>query len=197
MDLTLPDGRMVTIEGVSKGVVKINSREFKLNLDRPLKETHKQLAKLLDETLNPKNALYDFLFPEAQAFWPIVALFAIFFVLPAVIYVAYLGEVQSNLDETLKSCEERDKKIPFEDSKVAEHLQYLKAHSVYTVEDQRRISDCAVWARNYSKRDGAPTVDTLLKMCQVGDKIMKCVDAYKAESAQLRSPKGGETPATR
>lgn len=199
VQLTLPNAMIVNIEQIADNLIKINGRDFKLDLNKPLKDTHLEINKILEETLLKKNkfSIYNFILPEAHAFWPILLFAGLFIVLPVGAYLVLVNDIEDNLKEALKVCQNRDSKVAFNNSEIYEKLQYLKAKSIYTIEKQREIRDCASWAKSgyeQAQRQGrVSSVVELTKLCLLGEKLMKCVDEYQAASKTTGVSGGGGT----
>lgn len=199
VQITLPNAMLVSIEQVAPNVVKINGRDFKLDLNKPLKETHLEINKILEETLLSKNkfSFFKLILPEAEAFWPIIVAVGIFFVIPAAVYLAQVRSSEDSMNEALKACQTRDPKVPFNESAIYEKLQYLSANSIFSIEKQRQISDCASWAKagkaSAERRGEVAPVDDNTRLCLLGEKLMRCVDSYKAELAKASRSSGGNT----
>lgn len=193
LEVTISNGDRIYFKMDSLGGVKINNRAFQFDLNKPLKETHKQLTPLFEQTLaDYQPSILDFVIPKANATaLPLLALYAVAVGLTALVGYYYLREknlktAEFAVDLTKRACQNRQRYVPVEKSVVTVGLKYLEEKKVFTLESQKQIPNCYDWARNITKNDQDPRFNRLVNVCKEGRDLLECVNTYKIESAKLQ-----------
>jgi hypothetical protein len=179
----------------SQKSLRINGVVFKFEQGKSL-EFHAQ--KIVDILSGKKTARHNVLLknlvlPEAQAGVLSDIGNSVFYILPKAVVDINTYSLQTNLDNVLESCKKRDGKTTYENSQSNTWLEIMASKGSYTLEGQRKISDCKAWvAKNEKSKDLGEA--RMLKLCSTGEQVLKCVDQYKAESEKPGpKPKSTET----
>lgn len=175
---------------------KINGVAFRVESGKSLEYHVTKIAKIISKK---KSAgwLQELVVSEAYADEGDRSFFStLFFILPKAITDISTHSLYSSLQDTLSYCEKRDGKIPYEKSKAYQWLQMISSKKVFSIDEQSRITDCAAWAKQDSRVPavGAPRLE---KLCNTGAQVVKCMDAYKAQSPSTAAPAKQQQPTAR
>jgi len=169
--------------------LRINGVIFKFEKGKSLEFHAQKIVDILSpkKTARHQGVIKQWMLPEAHA--SLLGDFknSVFYILPKAVVDINTYSLQLNLENVLASCQKRDGKVLYENSQSNTWLQIMASKGSYTTEGQRKIADCKAWvAQNEHSRDLGEV--RMLKLCDTGEQVLKCVDQYKAESVAQAKP---------
>jgi hypothetical protein len=186
-ELAFLTDKKIKVQLIDTNHVQIDGVDFRIDLAKPLAETHSKLTQILESiTISEVKNPFEFILPKAHAILPLVGAAALVVVLPPVINTARERFLEYSLTSTLNSCLHRDKSIAYEKSLFFKKINSLDENKIYSLAVQDKMN-CESWAKNVSLRDEHQKYEKLLGYCTTGNEILKCANDYKKETKAINA----------
>lgn len=160
--------------------LKINGKEFKVSKNVPLEETNKKLSDLL--LPSEKTSFMQLFIPKAHARGEKSSthFVALFVVAPTAIAASKAEETSDRINAIIKTCEDRDERVHFDNSATRLLLRKYESDSYnFDFPDVNFNTECSVWAKEILKIRKEVSTSVAANWCLGIKKANKCIEDYK------------------